>query len=690
MDYKLPKFNQARLLKHIDKVSAEAPGGVVQFIVDLFCGAGGFSEGAEQAKFMGKKNTVIIAGINHDKKAIYSQAKNHPLAYYTDEDIRFAHLEPIIELVNLLRQRYPNCPIFVWSSLECTNHSNAKGGLPRDPDSRALPWEMYRYIEAINPDGIWFENVKEFAEWGPMMPKHELFKGKRKVSLKNLPADHLIVDFFNQKIKEGYICSCPLVPQKEGKGKNKKVVALIPAWRTIEDLKGTYYLPWVDHINSYGYHKQERVINAADYGVPQNRKRLFIVFVRRGWPINFPHPTHAKSPKKGDMFDGLKPHVPVKAVLDFSVEGRSIFEPGHVTSDKTWERVYEGLIKFIAGGKENFMMQRNGGAGNRVYSPENPARVVTATGGNQELVNLHWIGKYNSSHNNTRQNAGQSINEPAPTITTFGSAALMNAKFLDVIYGTGTPSSVDRPSPTVRTKDGLALVDANFLLNYQGQSDASSMDAPAPTLMTQEKLALMGVKHFIYKAYGTDRHGSSIEEPVGALTPIPKSHLVQVDGFVMSSHYDNPGTPLDKPAPTIVAGRKHNYLVNMSWGGHSTSSNDPSVTIVARQDKAPIYLVSASESEYSLAIPVFENDPEIVVKIKEFMVLYNIVDIKKRMLMIPELLKIQSFPDDYYLAGTQTDKKKFIGNAVAVKVAKAITESMYETLLPFLTQKIAA
>lgn len=65
---------------------------------------------------------------------------------------------------------------------------------------------------------------------------------------------------------------------------------------------------------------------------------------------------------------------------------------------------------------------------------------------------------------------------------------------------------------------------------------------------------------------------------------------------------------------------------------------------------------------------------------------YNIYDIKKRMLMVPELLKIQSFPDDYYLAGTQADQKKFIGNAVPPKVARAIAESMYEGTLNYITK----
>ena len=48
------------------------------------------------------------------------------------------------------------------------------------------------------------------------------------------------------------------------------------------------------------------------------------------------------------------------------------------------------------------------------------------------------------------------------------------------------------------------------------------------------------------------------------------------------------------------------------------------------------------------------------------MSLYGIVDIKMRMLRIPELKRIMGFPEDYVLVGTQADQKKFIGNAVEV------------------------
>lgn len=39
------------------------------------------------------------------------------------------------------------------------------------------------------------------------------------------------------------------------------------------------------------------------------------------------------------------------------------------------------------------------------------------------------------------------------------------------------------------------------------------------------------------------------------------------------------------------------------------------------------------------------------------MALYGIVDIKMRMLRIPELKRIMGFPENYVLIGTQADQK---------------------------------
>ena len=86
-------------------------------------------------------------------------------------------------------------------------------------------------------------------------------------------------------------------------------------------------------------------------------------------------------------------------------------------------------------------------------------------------------------------------------------------------------------------------------------------------------------------------------------------------------------------------------------------------------DKRPPYIVTAECG--SMSIMIYDTDSPMTVLIKEFMTLYNIIDIKMRMLKVLELKRIQGFPDDYVLIGTQAEQKKFIGNAVEVTVARS-------------------
>jgi DNA (cytosine-5)-methyltransferase 1 len=78
----------------------------------------------------------------------------------------------------------------------------------------------------------------------------------------------------------------------------------------------------------------------------------------------------------------------------------------------------------------------------------------------------------------------------------------------------------------------------------------------------------------------------------------------------------------------------------------------------------------------NVAIAVFDCDSEVMIRIKVFMSIYGLVDIKMRMLRVLELLKIQGFPDKYELAGNQSDQKKFIGNSVVPQVVKCWVEAM--------------
>lgn len=74
---------------------------------------------------------------------------------------------------------------------------------------------------------------------------------------------------------------------------------------TMENVAGMQSISstWMDKVlgafRNAGYTAKWKLMNAANYGVPQTRKRIYVVAVREGLPTPsrwFPHPTHAKSP----------------------------------------------------------------------------------------------------------------------------------------------------------------------------------------------------------------------------------------------------------------------------------------------------------------------------------------------------------------------------------------------------------
>lgn len=130
--------------------------------IDLFCGAGGTSSGVEYARVDGEKCAEVIACVNHDKNAILSHQANHPDTLHFTEDIRTLELGPMMAHLAAKKAEYPEAHVVLWASLECTNFSRAKGGQPRDADSRTLAEHLFRYIEALKPDYIQIENVEEF------------------------------------------------------------------------------------------------------------------------------------------------------------------------------------------------------------------------------------------------------------------------------------------------------------------------------------------------------------------------------------------------------------------------------------------------------------------------------------------------------------------------------------------------
>ncbi|MEW4489441.1 DNA (cytosine-5-)-methyltransferase [Thalassoglobus sp. JC818] len=77
------------------------------------------------------------------------------------------------------------------------------------------------------------------------------------------------------------------------------VEALEPQWFVLENVAGLKTLAdgavlnsIVERARELGYEAEWQELNAADFGVPQTRRRIFVVGNRLGLPVQFPQPTH--------------------------------------------------------------------------------------------------------------------------------------------------------------------------------------------------------------------------------------------------------------------------------------------------------------------------------------------------------------------------------------------------------------
>ena len=547
--------------------------------IDLFCGAGGTSTGVENAVVDGVKCAKVFACVNHDANAIASHSANHPEALHFTEDIRTLELAPLVTYANSMRLKYPGALVVLWASLECTNFSKAKGGQPRDPDSRTLAEHLFRYIEAISPDYIQIENVEEFMSWG-------------KVDEKGHP---------------------------------------------ISRDKGISYLRWVRNVCRYGYDFDHRLLNSADYGAYTSRKRYFGTFAKKGLPIVWPEQTHTRNYamyEEQGLFPplDLKPWKAVRDVLDLDDEGESIFTRKRPLVEATLERIYAGLVKFVAGGKDAFLVKWNSMNANRKYQApdiDSPCPTVTV----QQRIGVATISFLSKCYGGAPEGKNIPVDSPAGTVTTKDHHA-----FISVHYGNGYNRSIDDPAPTLTTKDRIEFVDVQY-----GNGGPRSIDTPAPTVTTN-----------------------------------PKSNLVTCRTWIMNTNFRNTGSSIDGPAQTITANRKWHYLMNPQFASAGGSIEKPCFTLIARMDKMPPYLIEAESGDLQMVI--YEDDSPATKRIKEFMAMYGIVDIRMRMLKILELKRIQGFSDDYVLVGTQAEQKKYLGNAVVTVMAEKLCESLCRAL----------
>lgn len=361
------------------------------------------------------------------------------------------------------------------ASPECTHHSTARGGKPMNDQSRSSAWHVLSWAQSVAPEYIIVENVPEFMTWGPL-------------------------------------------------GRNG---------RPIESRKGETFRAWAESLRSMGYVVEWRILNAADYGDPTTRRRLFVLARKGRRPPRWPDPTHGDPKKQAGLFTGnLLPWRSAReSVIDWNLKGSSIFNRKKPLADATLRRIAEGLRRFGGAAAEPFLAILRGTSS--VRSVDQPVPTLTSGGGHVALIEPFMLKQSSGG-------APRSVNDPISTVQAAGAISLVEP-YLVPFYGERrgqaprTHSAAD-PLPTIpATAAKFGLVEPFLVHANHGGGDnrrVQSVDRPMPTVTTSRGLGL--AQPFILAPLGVGRGNA----PRGVDSPMPTilasrggGHLVEHAGI---------------------------------------------------------------------------------------------------------------------------------------------------------------
>jgi DNA (cytosine-5)-methyltransferase 1 len=644
-------------------------------IIDSFAGGGGASLGIAWAT--GRSPDIAI---NHDASALAMHEANHPSTRHVCEDVWHANLRELTggQPVGLL-----------WASPDCKHFSRAKGSVPVSKHIRSLAWVVVRWASQVIPKMIMLENVREFADWGPLVPCWECHCGWKGTE--------------GQAKLARTRRRCPRCDSLAIKAGDD--------WIPDPAKKGTAFRLFVNRLRGFGYKVEWRAINAADCGTPTHRRRLFLIARSDGAPIMWPEPTHG-DPKKLDnapLFDRLKPWRTAAECINWSQACPSIFDRKRPLADKTLRRIAMGLKRYVLEAAEPFIVSTNHGdsGGRRTYPLDEPMRTVTTHGRGGEALVTPYIQPV--THGSDARS--HSANEPLPTITTAkrGEHSII-APYLTAYHHQKQNESrcrpCDEPMNTLDTQPRYGLVSPSLIQTGFGERDGQAprvldINAPLGTVVAG------GAKHALVSAFITKHFGGMVGVPVE--TPLPTTtergtqnqltaaHLIRMNhgekqwndvreplvtvtsqgnkNGVVATHlirfnHDDAGVPIDTPLPTQTTfghcGLVYAFLTKYFGADHTIGQQltEPLHTVTSKHRFGMVYVeVAPGQAEPAVAIEVPNVGPCVI------------SDIGMRMLTPRELATAQGFPLTYELTGTKTSQVAKIGNSVCPQVVEAIVRA---------------
>lgn len=351
----------------------------------------------------------------------------------------------------------------LWASPECTHHSIARGGAPVNDQSRATAWCVTRFAEALLPETILVENVPEFRTWGPIGANGQPLKSRR----------------------------------------------------------GETFGAWLNVLRALGYTVDWKIFCAADYGDPTTRRRLFVQAQRGRRKIVWAEPTHAADGEAG-LFGHRQRWRPARDIIDWNLQGASIFNRQRPLALTTLKRIEAGLVKF---GLRPFIVPQQSrpeprgvdvpaptvvtkGSGIRLAQPYIVSWDQTSGSGKSSIdaplttvctkarhgVAQPYLVKLKGTRPSHIKSSGADLDEPVATIHANGNHLALAEPFLlphEGIHRGNQPRSLDKPMPTVTASHGGGALVTPFLISFYGTGHPLTVSRPLGTICCKDRFGLV-------------------------------------------------------------------------------------------------------------------------------------------------------------------------------------------------------
>lgn len=424
-----------------------------ELIIDSFAGGGGASLGIEWA--LGRSPDKAV---NHDPPALAMHAANHP---DTEHILGSVWDQKPREVCGGRRVA------LAWWSPDCTHHSNARGGKPRDKGIRGLADVAITWAKEVRPRVNVIENVKEFCDWGPL--------------------------------------------DENGK--------------PISELKGMEFKRWWREWEALGYAIEMRKLKACDYGTPTSRERIFVITRCDGEPIVWPEPTHGPgllpyrtaaecidwSVPCPSIFTRKKPLVVAterriaRGVRRYVIESASPF----IVPVKTWggggndPRSIDEPMRTVTASKRGeyavvaptLINTRNGeraGQAPRVHNIQAPMPTVTAVGSQGALV-AAFLAKHYGGGPNGVQTAGIPMTGPLGSVTAADHHALIASSLVKYKGTCADGQPMTEPLGTVQAQGNHYAQVCAFMVKYYGADQDPRLEHPLHTITAKARFGLVTV-----------------------------------------------------------------------------------------------------------------------------------------------------------------------------------------------------